>query len=362
MKAGNSSFKQNKMITTAWDGDWESFKQKLEATADLNGLNEAVSVGQLLAEGKINWPWFPSKVERPDEVTSKVEMSNKVASKVTSNNKFMSRATVQSHRLASILILSLLGSIEIQKSIVGDRLRYEKNGTRAWVDLVLHFEMNSKDLRVESLTKKWDEAMLQTGEYPDKLWTKLALINQNLAKLGEEFKESHLMRRFIAGIKAQPGHPYKQVLTMYKGSVITGSPLSINQMRELLSETFEDEKVADGQEASMKGFIAFQACEVCKKKGHTKDDCWVANPEIKPKIPSRYQRKGANNKGTGPTCWGCGKPGHVKRECRALSNNSFQRIAAAIASSPIINDKPIYVDSACPCHLMADVKYLEPKT
>ncbi len=38
------------MITTAWDGDWESFKQKFEATADLNGLNEAVIVGQLLAE------------------------------------------------------------------------------------------------------------------------------------------------------------------------------------------------------------------------------------------------------------------------------------------------------------------------
>ncbi len=54
MEAGDGSFKQNRMITTAWDGDWESFKQKFEATADLNGLNEAVSVGQLLAEGKIN--------------------------------------------------------------------------------------------------------------------------------------------------------------------------------------------------------------------------------------------------------------------------------------------------------------------
>ncbi len=204
--------------------------------------------------------------------------------------------------------------------------------------------------------------MLQTGEHPDKLWTRLASINQNLVKLGEEFKESHFMRRFIAGIKAQQGHPYKQVLTMYMGSVIAGSPLSINQMRELLSETFEDEKVASGQEESMKGFIAFKACDVCKKKGHTKDNCWVVNPEMKPKTSKKYQRKGSNNKGTGPTYWGCGKPSHVKRECRTLNNNSSQGLAAAIASSPIMNGKPIYVDSACSCHLMADVKYLEPNT
>ncbi len=52
-----------KMITTAWGGDWESFKQKFEATADLNGLNEAVMVGQLVAEGKVNWPWTPIKNE-----------------------------------------------------------------------------------------------------------------------------------------------------------------------------------------------------------------------------------------------------------------------------------------------------------
>ncbi len=50
MEAGDGSFKQNKMITTAWDEDWEAFKLKFEVTADLNGLNEAVSVGQLLDE------------------------------------------------------------------------------------------------------------------------------------------------------------------------------------------------------------------------------------------------------------------------------------------------------------------------
>ncbi len=47
------SLKQSKILATHWDGDWESFKQKFEATADLNGLNKAVTVGQLLAEDKI---------------------------------------------------------------------------------------------------------------------------------------------------------------------------------------------------------------------------------------------------------------------------------------------------------------------
>ncbi len=49
------------MLTTPWDGDWEAYKQKFEATADLNRLNEAVRVEQLLAKGKISWPHYSAK-------------------------------------------------------------------------------------------------------------------------------------------------------------------------------------------------------------------------------------------------------------------------------------------------------------
>ncbi len=82
----------------------------------------------------------------------------------------------------------------------------------------------------------------------------LTSINQNLKKLGEGFKESHFMRRLIAGIKAQPHHPYKQALTLYKGSVIAGSPLKINQLRDLLNETYEDEKTTQSREILEAGF------------------------------------------------------------------------------------------------------------
>ncbi len=204
---GFNTVKQSKMLTTSWDNDWEAFKQKFEATADLNGLNEAITAGQLLAEEKICWPWLSDEIakdQRPDEGSYEIAI----------NQNLMERATVQTHRLASMLILSLLDSTGIQKSIVADRLRYEKDGVRAWADLVQHFEMSSKDLRVEKLTKQWDDAVLETGDHPDQLWTKLTSINQNLRKLGEEFKQSHFMRRFIAGIKATPGNPYKHVLTM----------------------------------------------------------------------------------------------------------------------------------------------------
>ncbi len=175
-----------------------------------------------------------------------------------------------------------------QKSIVGDRLQYEKDGVRAWADLIIHFEMSSKDLRVENLTKRWDQAALQIGEHPDRLYTELTAINQNLTKLDEGFKESHFMRRFIAGIRAQPGNPYKQVLAIYKGSVIAGSPLKINQMRELLSGTYQDENVAENQEeTSMRGLVVLKVCETCGRKGHAKEDCWTSHPEKKPNRAKR---------------------------------------------------------------------------
>ncbi len=323
------AFQQGRMKTTTWHNDWESFKQKFEATADLNGLNGVVIAGQLLAEDKISWPWSPAKVEMSDEIAEEetFQRSSESMSKTMSNEKLMGRATVQSHRLASMLILSLIDSTGIQKSIVGDRLRYEKDGVRAWADLVMHFEMSSKDLRVENLTRKWDDAVLGVGEHPDKLWTELTSINQNLKKLGEEFKDSHFTRRFVAGIKAQPSHPYKQVLTLYKGSIIAGAPLKINHLRELLSETYEDEKMAASRKSTILG--AAMRCTFCTKEGHEEKECWTKNPALK----QAHRDKNTSNKTMKNyrkpfRCYNCGKVGHRKRECTTLKETSNIAMAA----------------------------------
>ncbi len=140
MEAGDYNFaKPNNvlprtMLTTAWDGDWESFKQKFEATADLNGLTEAVLVGQLVAEDKVDWPVVPTKTEISDECASgeiqqRFDENTEFA---TENETYMRRAAIQSHKLASTLVLSLIDSTGIQKSIFGEKLRHTKDGVRAW--------------------------------------------------------------------------------------------------------------------------------------------------------------------------------------------------------------------------------------
>ncbi len=143
--------------------------------------------------------------------------------------------------------------------------------------------------------------------------------------------------------------------------MIAGSPLSINQVRELLSETY-DEKLASDKAEGMKGFIAFKVCEACKKKGHTKADCWVAHPDKKPKRAYANSSYMKSNRETKLTCWKCGKPGHTKKECRTRSEHPPQGIVAAVTGPPIIHKKPIYLDSACSCHLMADLSHLKSST
>ncbi len=126
---------------------------------------------------------------------------------------------------------------------------------------------------------------------------------------------------------------------------------------------YHEEKVAGSRESKyIKGFLVFKVCEVCNKKGHTKEDCWVKHPDKKPKGSNKNNRYARETVKSRFTCWGCGKSGHTKRECKALSNDNAQGIAAAIASTPSTSDKPIYIDSACSCHLMADITHLDPKT
>ncbi len=163
------------------------------------------------------------------------------------------------------------------------------------------------------------------------------------------------MQRFIAGIKAQPGNPYKQVLAIYKGSVIAGSPLKINQMRELLSEIYQEEKVAENrEETSMKGLVVFKVCGVCGKKGHTKEDCWISHPEKKPNRAKRTK------------CYKCGKVGHLKRDCKINKySENRENVLASLNTNKtsFIDCYPFtYIDSASSCHTVASLQLLDDGT
>ncbi len=136
------------MKVTRWCGDWEIYKQKFEAAAELSGLAAATRVGQLVADNKIAWP-------QNEEDKQKTEWAQD-----------FKRAKIQSTRLASVLILSLIDTVGVQNSIVTDRLRHQKDGVRAWADLIVHFEKTSEDLRIESLIQKWDTTQLTPGQHP----------------------------------------------------------------------------------------------------------------------------------------------------------------------------------------------------
>ncbi len=80
--------------------------------------------GELFAEGKVRWPLHSTHNERSDAI-ERDDAYGKLS------NELMERATAQSHRLASMLALSLQDSTGIQKSLAANRLRYEyrdKNG------------------------------------------------------------------------------------------------------------------------------------------------------------------------------------------------------------------------------------------
>ncbi len=121
--------------TVPWQRNWDKFKQKFEAVAYLCGIGEAVATGQPVAEGKTEWPTTTEE-----------------------GSKENVRAVRQSQQLASMLMLSLIGTIGVQQSIVTDRLRHSKDGVRSWAELINHFERSFEDLKVEQLFCKWDAA------------------------------------------------------------------------------------------------------------------------------------------------------------------------------------------------------------
>ncbi len=60
-----------------------------------------------------------------------------------------------------------------------------------------HFERSTKDLRLDDLLQQWENEVLNEGEHPDELYTRLSGINNKLQILKAGFQEAALMRRFI---------------------------------------------------------------------------------------------------------------------------------------------------------------------
>ncbi len=241
--SGNGEF--SPMRTVPWQGNWDKFSQKFETAAYLYGIGEAVALGQAIAEGKKEWP-----------ITAEHEPKEKV------------NATKQSQRLASMLILSLIDTVGAQQSIMTDRLRYSRDGVRAWVEVINNFERSSEDLKVEQLLCRWDAAKLEQGDYPDQLWARLSSIRESLIKFNEPVTERRMIRRFVASIEAAHINIYGD-MDYYRGHLIDGSPCNIKQLRGLLAFKHESRNMNTPiRDDIMKGFSTVIECKTCGRKGH----------------------------------------------------------------------------------------------
>ena len=94
-------------------------------------------------------------------------------------------------------------------------------------------------------------------------------------------------------------------------------PTRLNQMEELIYE-------AVAGEPSPKPTAE---CKHCKKSGHSEVNCWIKNPEKRPKTPrtpTADPRPSNRNvdEGRRPKCHFCGRTGHVLRDCRQLAKYS----------------------------------------
>ncbi len=344
-----------------WRNDWEQFRRLFKASARLNGVSDAVKAGEAmatirsrLAKAKVSSEVSPNDEQKVTEKQADPEISNE--------------ARKQAPKLAAMLTLTLMDTEGVQQSIITDELEDDEDGIAAWAALTMHFEYSTEDLRAEALYHAWEEETLNSGEHPDVLWARLASIQRKLLKLNEDCSDKSLVRKFISAIQKSPNNQYESIIASYKGQLVMGKPYTALQLRELLGMTYKESKENRKEEnAGMKGFLTISKCDHCKKQGHNIKECWTKDPSKRNQ--NKQRQKGSNHKGKQEiTCWGCNKPGHYEKQCwvkhpelkqdRAVKTG----IAAATLSSYPTEPKPIYLDSACSCHLMASLDFSDKHT
>ncbi len=314
-----------------WNNDWHKFKRLFKATGRLNGIAEALKYAEILV----------TKASTNVEGETDIEQE-----------KLQLKAIGQSPRLAALLTLAIANSEGAQQSIIMDELENDEDGITAWIKLITHFEQSTQEVRVDNLLYQWENEVLQTEEHPDQLYGRLTSMRTKLQNLGETISDANLTRRFVSAIGKEKNNKYKDVITFYRGQIITGNPCTISSLREFLSYVHVNEP-GRATEPTMKGLASITKCTHCGKIGHKEDDCWNKYPKN-----GRFRNNGKRLPPQPIECWACGKAGHVKRNCPNTSKNK-PHISAGIVEN-VINENDVcnYIDSASSIHLVTSIDLL----
>ncbi len=164
----------------ALDGDWDQFKWFFKASARLNGVAEALQFGEAVAE-EGSWARRQIKADEKREEEGETEP-------LTQEQKgLMKKALQQSPKLTAMLTMAIGMSYGPQKSVVMEELRTKENGIMAWAKLIQHFERSTKDLRLDDLLQQWENEILNEGEHPDELYTRLSGLSLSSVPNGAVF-------------------------------------------------------------------------------------------------------------------------------------------------------------------------------
>ncbi len=262
----------------------------MEANGILNGLEQALVKGEELARDK-------TKSEPPTETDGEAR-----SEKLRETSK----------RLACILLLSLESTEGPQYSIaVNRRWGEECDGIKMWADLIRHFERGSTELRKLDLRRDWENCTIKLREHPSEFYGRLIALNSKMESMSTGCSNEDTQMRFVTSLEGEESGIYKNTILQYRGTIISMTTWSMSSLLEFVTHVYETSQVTMRPQQQMNGLFTNEIkCDHCHKFGHVKKSCRYLKP--------RPMNKRNNYK---ITCYTCGKPVHMIRDCKEKNKN-----------------------------------------
>ncbi len=226
--------------------DWDKFRRLFEAYGERNGLQPALErADHVINKRKMKVRLGPPAKEDEEEgEEEEKEQQVAIEEQVRKSNRL----------LCADLVEAIQNQGGVPYEIVARAHDGDRDGVRAWIELIEYFEYTQRHLRLREYRTRYEQLTLEETDGPEALYLEMKRLQRQMEYLGETISEETSTDKFLQAVEES----YKEEVRIYEATMFSGAKMSTENLMEMMRRSEKTKRKKEINETALR-------CECCHK-------------------------------------------------------------------------------------------------